>query len=429
MRGADVFARLLINALARRRGRKLLALTAVWIGVTLVVAMLALSIDVGDAMSREVLSFGANLRIEPLAASIPVRLGGRNLAEHEAPAYLDESRLDAVRTIFWRNNVLAVVARLWVDGRVNGRPAPLLGVPLAASPPEAGHDPLAVDARTAYGHWHVEGSWPHAANECLAGSTLATTAGVRSGDRVAVRIGDSEQDLTVTGTVATGDREDDAIVMPLQALQRLAGLTGRISEADVSALTTPENRLAEKFHQDPKSLTPAEYERWYCTPYPGSVAADIQKAVPGSAVRVVRKVTESQGAVLSRLGSLMLLLAMLTLLASCLSIAGVLTAAVIERRGEIALMQAIGAPRSGVLLLFLAEASVLGLAGGVLAAGSGALLAAGLVRAIFGAPPELHAAVLLLAPLLGVGTAWLGSIWPVWRTLGLDTAPLLHGGA
>jgi putative ABC transport system permease protein len=423
-----MFARLLVSALTRRRNRKLLAAAAIWLGVTLVVGMLALSVEVGDAMRREVLSFGANLRIEPVASAIAIRLGGHDLSDQERPAYLEQGELASLRTIFWRNNILSALPRLWAEGSVAGRSAPLLGVPFQAPPPHGRHDPLAVDARAAYPHWQVTGRWPGSPRECLIGAALAGRLGLRAGEAITVRVASSQENVRLVGLLATGGREDGALVMPLATVQRLAALAGRISEADVSALTTPENRLAERFHDDPGSLTPAEYERFYCTPFPGSVAADIQKGIPGSSVRVVRRVAESQGAVLGRLGSLMLTLAVVTLLACSLSVAGVLAAAVLERRGEIALMRALGAMRGSVVRLFLAETAALGLAAGLLAAGSGALLARLLVGAIFGARPEVPAAVLLLAPLLGVGTSWLGSAWPVWRALGEAPAPVLHGG-
>jgi len=77
------------------------------------------------------------------------------------------------------------------------------------------------------------------------------------------------------------------VIAPLTSVQKLTGLEGKISEAEITALTTPENKLAEKYRLDPKALASAEYERWSCTPYPGSVAANIQAAVPGSVARVV----------------------------------------------------------------------------------------------------------------------------------------------
>ena len=92
-----MFVRLLIKSLARRRSRKALAVLAVWIGVTLVIGLLALSLDVGDRMNRELRSFGANITLTPATAAIAVRVGGHRLAAAVEPAYLEETDLDKLK--------------------------------------------------------------------------------------------------------------------------------------------------------------------------------------------------------------------------------------------------------------------------------------------------------------------------------------------
>lgn len=402
-----MFSRLLIESLRRRGLRKLLAALSVWIGVTLVVALLALSLDVGDKMNRELRSFGANIKLEPASAAIPVRVGGHELASAVQPAFLQETQLVVLKSIFWANNILEVSPRLWTKANVQGRDCPLLGANLEKRSP----------------HWQLAGAWPSSADECLLGADLARELHLASGQTV--RVGDNN--LRIRGVVTTGGQEDAALIAPLAQVQRIAGLEGKISEADISALTTPENKLAEKYRLVPKSLTSAEYERWFCTPYPGSVAADIQKAVPGSAARVVRRVSESQGVVLKRIQGLVLLLGLLALLACTLSTMGVLTSAVLERRTEVALMRAIGAHGENILRLFLTEASLLGLAGGALAAVTGSWLGTWLVRAVFGSQAGTHAALWLLSPMLGLLTALAGSALPVAHTLNQNTAEVLHG--
>lgn len=385
--------RLLLESLARRRSRKVLAVLAVWIGVSLVVGLLTLGLDVGDKMNRELRAFGANIRLEPAGAAIPVRVGGHELAPAVGAAYLDETALAALTSIFWANNLLEVAPRLWVS--IGG--VPVLGMDLAHRPP----------------HWSISGAWPAAPDECLLGA-----------DRKALPPG---MPLRVTGVVATGGAEDGAVIASLSTVQTLAGLEGKISEADISALTTPENALAEKYRVQPASLTPAESERWSCTPYPGSVAAQIQEAIPGSVARVVRRVSESQGVVLTRLEGVLVLLGLLSVIACSLSVMGVLTSAVLERRTEVALLRALGAHGGDVLRLFMAEAGALGLLGGLLAGASGTLLGGWLVQAVFGGPAEPHRALLLVAPLLGALTALVASALPIAHTLRQEMAQVLHG--
>ena len=402
-----MFSRLLIESLRRRSSRKLLAGLSVWIGVTLVVALLALSLDVGDKMNRELRSFGANIKLEPASAAIPVRVGGHELTAAVQPSFMQETQLAALKSIFWANNIVDVSPRLWTKANVEGRDRPLLGVKLDKRPP----------------HWQLTGAWPSSADECLVGVDLARELHLTNGQTV--RFGDNN--FRISGVVVTGGPEDAALIASLTTVQQLAGLQGKISEADISALTTPENDLAQKYRLDPKSLTSAEYERWSCTPYPGSVAAGIQDAVPGSAARVVRRVSESQGVVLTRIQGLVLLLGLLALAACTLSTMGVLTSAVLERRTEVALMRAIGAHRENILRLFLTEAGLLGVAGGALAAATGSWLGAWLVHAVFGSQAETHVALWLLSPMLGLLTALAGSALPVAHTLKQNTAEVLHG--
>ena len=79
---------------------------------------------------------------------------------------------------------------------------------------------------------------------------------------------------------------------------------------------------------------------------------------------------------LGKLRVALLGLALVALLLACLGIANTMYTAVLERTKEIGVLKALGARSGDVLLLFLAEATGIGLAGGLV----GALVAAGLGR-------------------------------------------------
>jgi len=79
---------------------------------------------------------------------------------------------------------------------------------------------------------------------------------------------------------------------------------------------------------------------------------------------------------LGKLRVALLGLALVALLLACLGIANTMYTAVLERTKEIGLLKALGGRSRDVLLLFLAEALVIGLAGGIV----GALVAVGLGR-------------------------------------------------
>jgi putative ABC transport system permease protein len=79
---------------------------------------------------------------------------------------------------------------------------------------------------------------------------------------------------------------------------------------------------------------------------------------------------------LGRLRLALLGLAIVALLLACLGIANTMYTAVLERTKEIGVLKALGARSRDVLLLFVAEAAVIGIAGGLI----GTLAAVGLAR-------------------------------------------------
>lgn len=424
-----MFWRILSDSIVRRKSRKALAILAVSIGISLVVALLLLGLDAGDKMNRELSSFGANIKVLPVSSSIPVEIGDYELKTSKNVSYLEEKDFPKLKEIFWQNNILGIVPRLWTKAVVNGTQVPLLGVWLDHKTPTEGGEPFVTGASQVYKHWVLQGRWPSEGdpNACLVGRDLAKKLHISIGDKIKIDAKKASMSLAVSGIVTTGDKEDAAVIASMEIAQRLAGLEGKVSEADVSALTTPENKLAEKYRIDPKSLTPTEYDRWYCTPYPENVAMGIQETISNSAARVVRRVSETQGAVLTRIKGLLFFLAALTFMASALSIMGILASAVLDRRSEVALLQAIGAKRASIFTLFLVEVAILGIFGGLLGGVAGSWIGGWLIQAIFDSKPEPHMALILLAPFLGLFVSWIGSFFPVQKALGEDIAPVLHG--
>jgi putative ABC transport system permease protein len=423
-----LFLRVLWQSMFRRKRRKAAAVAAVWIGVTLISAFLCLSISVGDQMNRQMRSFGADIRIEPAGAAVPVRVGGYQLAPVVSHAYLPAGDIRKLKMgIFWKNNILGIVPRLETEAEDGTRTVSLLGVWFSHRMKLPGGD-FETGARSVYKDWSIRGRWPSSAGECLVGDDLARSLHVSLGDKLVLKAGSRRAIFRITGLLQTGGPEDGEVVASLHAVQGLAGLRGKLSRVDISALTTPEDDLVKRHHETPASLTPADYERWSCTAYAGGIALSAAKAFPGSVASVVRRVSLAKAELLKKIEKLMALLAVLIAIASVLSVAGVLASAVLERRGEAALLQAIGAKRWNVLMLFLAEAAMIGLTGGLLAALTGPFLGSTLIGAVFDAkvpPPFVSAAV---GPLIGVSIALFATFRPVLKTLSASTAEMLHAG-
>lgn len=427
-----MFFRLLLESFRRQRRRKLLAGVAILLGTTAVTAMLALATTIGDRIHKELAVYGANIVVYPKADLLDVKIGGMNVKPATGGAYLHETDLEKLKTIFWANNITGLSPELAFDAPVAGRAEtttiPVLGVWFH----HAFSDALTTGAIELHPWWKVNGSWPTAAGkgiEAVAGAALARRLKLHVGDRLSLG---SAGAVTVTGIASTGDAYDAKLLMPLEAAQGLAGLPNDVSRVDVSARTKPEDAFARK---DPDSLPAAQREIWYCRPYANSIAYQIREAIPGAQAEQVRRVEQSEGTVLERISGLMWLISAAALLAAGFAVSAAMATAILERRAEIGLMRSLGASRGGIAMLFYTETGLLA----VLAGGVGYVIGSGLAaflgaRIFVGDGPVVWAAVLnpVLLPVvvgLAVLVAVAGSTPSIRTALRMDPTAILRADA
>jgi putative ABC transport system permease protein len=192
----------------------------------------------------------------------------------------------------------------------------------------------------------------------------------------------------------------------------------------VSALTKPADALADR---DPKTLTPTEYDRWFCSPYISSISYQITEVLPGTDVHAIRRVADSEGKILSHVSALLWIVTLAALVGAGLAVAATSAAAILERRVEIGIMKAMGATNTSVSTLFLTEHLMLALIGGAIGFIFGAGLARFLGESVFGAPAAPR--IVLLPIILGLATvvALAGGLIPLRRAARFDPAPILRG--
>lgn len=407
-----MYTRLLVESLRRGTRRKLLAVTAVALGTLGATALAEVMLASGDRLAAELGSYGANLEM------VPAREGET----------LPVADLGAVRRIFWRNNIVALAPTLTPRVRMESAGTPQLVAPLVGTWFDHALEPeWKTGLPKTRPTLQVAGRWPTdategGAREAVLGRRLAEQLGLGQGGTLRTVLGDREETFQVVGVLTSGGEEDDQAFAPIAAVQRLAGQPGRFTHAEIFALTSPESRNKVS---DPKRMSVEEYETWYCTAFPSSIAFQINKALPRARTSVVYGVTEATADVLGRLRWVLAALAAVALAGAAVGVTAAMTATVLERRLEAGLMVAIGAPRGRVVFFFLSEAALLGGLGG-LAGGAAGLVAGRLLgNGVLGVAVPWLPILLPFAVLLGVTVAVLASAAPVIRALERYPADIL----
>jgi putative ABC transport system permease protein len=437
-----MFLRLVADSFTRRPRRKLLSMAALAMGMAVATAALSVSLDVGDRLAEEFRSLGANLLVTPQADSLPLEIGGVDYRPANAGSYLPEGDLGKLKTIFWRFNIMAFAPILQSPGQM------LVGNPQQPAPSDftdvdligtwSSHT-VAIPDGTSYvtgiektnPWWTVDGQWfTEGKDECVVGSQLAKRKNLQIGDKILLNVPDPVKKVqafapyVITGILSTGSSEENSIVVSLADAQKLARLPQVYRRLYVSALTKPEDAFARK---DPNTMSPAEYDKWYCTPYISAVAFQISEELKGTDVRVIRRVAEGEGNVLSRVRTLLWLVTFAALLAAALAVGASAAASVIERRTEIGLMKALGANSTLVGVLLASEQLLLAFVGGGMGYAVGIILARALGERIFGFTPEPKLFVLFIILALAALITLIGSAYPLRRASRYDPAPILRG--
>lgn len=438
-----MFARLVGESFVRNPRRKVLTAAALVLGMAVATATLTVALEVGDRMAREFRSLGANLLVTPQSDTLPLEIGGVDYRPVDEGAYLNEADLGKLKTIFWRHNILGFTPFLDVPAFVGDVPAnsdvralsavtnvTLVGTWYEHEVPVPDGTTFTTGLARTHPSWQIRGRWfGDNAKEAVIGANLAAKDPGKFSVGKTIDVASSPVSqvlvpLTITGIVSTGDSEDNAVLVPLSVAQQISNHSGQYRQLFVSALTKPADSLAAR---DPKSLTPTEYDRWFCSPYISSISYQIEHVIPGVDVHAIRKVADSEGRILTRVSTLFWIVTLAALIAAALAVGATSAATVIERRSEIGIMKAIGATNALVTSIFLAEQLMLAIAGGTIGFVLGAALARVLGSSVFGspAPPRL----VLLPVVLGLAAivALVGSLIPLRRAAHFDPAPILRG--
>jgi putative ABC transport system permease protein len=415
-----MFLRLVYESFRRQKRRKALAGVAITLGVAVATAMIAVATDIGDKISRELRSYGANLLVTPQEDTLDLQIGGVDLKPPADGTYLNEADLPKIRGTFWHHNIVGFAPMLPVNVEAEGRKLTLLGTYFSRKL-TFGKEHFVTGVRITHPWWKVEGTWPNdESQDVLVGESLAAKLALKPGDQIQI----GGQAHSISGILSTGGAEDTQIIAPLGLAQQILGKPGAVRRLYVSALAKPEDALARR---DPKTMNAELFDRWYCSPYVQSIAYQLQEAIPHSHAEQIRQVAQNEGRVLSRIKGLMLLVTLAALLASALAVSAAMATAIFERRSEVGLMKALGAGNASVAALFFVEAMLLALIGGAVGFAGGAVLARQIGRSIFDSKITIDPVLLPVILALAVMVTFAGSALAIRRAVKFDPVYALRG--
>jgi len=367
---SEMTRRIVFGSLRRRRGRVVVAICAIALGASLVVAALNLRYGIKERLARELRSYGANLVLVP-----------------RTEPFLKESDLVILEDKRLKDRIIGYAPFIHKVAKVGGKDVVLVG---------ARFSQLSKISQW----WQIEGRWPEKENEALIGTNAASKLGLRLGDRFSAVHKISQLSLSVTGLLHTGGAEEHQVLVRLETLQRLTLLDGFLTSVLVSS---PAGKELEE------------------------TVAILQKAWPQAEARTLLQVARAEEAILARLEIFLTLVSLLILTAAGLSVYATMSTAALERKVEMALMRALGGEERRVAWIFASEALGMGLIGGILGCAAGLLLSEIIGLSVFGSFifPSLLSLPIGLA--LGVGISLFCSLWVVRRILALQPAVVLRG--
>ena len=390
MKRSSMYLRMITASLARRKSRMLVALLAVTVGSTILAGLVMVYYDMPRQMGEQFLAYGANMIFVPSS---------------DSDGMTSEEIDDAVKQI--DGSVEGVISYCYESATINDAPIVVAGCDLAAT--------LETSP-----YWQIDGAPPEHKGEILAGLNQAAFFSLKVGDTVTVSYipsdvkaavegenlngeveGKVQKEFTVSGILDTGSTEEDYFFI---SEEDMVGLTGETLTYDVTELRVSAD--ADKLAQSVES---------------------IKQTVPGVTPQLVKRITESQTTVLSKLSALVLLVTIIMLALTMICVATTMTAVVTERRREIGLRKALGASDKSVMLEFMGEGLMLGLIGGLLGSVLGFGFAYLVSTNVFNSTITFLPALVPATVLAALAVTAIACIMPVRNATKVDPALVLKG--
>ncbi|KXB44362.1 hypothetical protein HMPREF3188_01257 [Tissierellia bacterium KA00581] len=393
-----MYLKMILSSFIRRKSRMFVALLAVVIGATIMSGLITIYFDIPRQLGKEFRSYGANFVCLPNEGKIT------------------QQDYDKLKTLIKDKNVVGIAPYRYETTKINQKPYILAGTDMDG-------------AKKNSPFWYIEGQWVKNGDEdnVMVGKEIAKTLGLSIGDKIKVEgvkhgksavassVSDSAQkskekntgddfyeaSLTVKGIVTTGGKEESFIFLNLEKLNKIVEDDTKIDSIECSI---------ESNHVELEKL-----------------AKDINKQIPNMIGSTVKRVTQSQDTVLSKLTALILLVNVVILILTIISVSTTMIAMIAERKKEIGLKKALGAHNKEIIMDFIGESVLLGLVGGFIGVILGFEFAQRVSLSVFGRTITFQYLLIPVIMLVSVLVTTIGSMIPVRKAIEIDPAIVLKG--
>ncbi|MBZ5569792.1 MAG: ABC transporter permease [Acidobacteriia bacterium] len=246
--------------------------------------------------------------------------------------------------------------------------------------------------------WWSVTAWPSAANSALIGTRAASVVSPDN-QPFTLRFEGRKLELTPAGTLRTGAAEDSRVYLGLKEFTAWTGV--QASSIEIGASGTPDEI--------------------------NGIISQLAQALPAAEVKPVRQIVEGEARVLGKTRAALLAAVAMIILTAALCVLATLTAWVLDRRRDFAIMKALGASERVVNGFFAAEAAALGAVGAVIGFAIGIGVAAWIGRVNFHAAVVPRFGVFPVVFAGSVAVALISAVLPIGLLRRVQPATILRG--
>ena len=359
-------------------------LLALGAGAAVTSALLNLQMDAKKRLTTEFRALGANVIIAPRQAN----------NESSAGATLDEGLLAQLPAEYEGKPIpavgfLYVIGEVAKEGSIHFEPAVIAGTE------GQGLTQIRPGRRTEY-LTNLEND-PEA---CEVGAKAAVQFKVHAGDLLQLKNQGKTASCKVFAVVATGGAEDTQVFTKLKTAQDFADLKERLSLIQLSVTATPDSVK--------------------------SFISSLSQRLPGASVNGIKQFAEAEGRIYNRISGLLSATVLLVLFLTSLCVMAGMSNVAVERKNDVGLMKAIGGSIRRVVRLFLTEAILLGIGGGLIGSAVGIIVSIWLGKAVFGVAAQPRWIVYPVSVTLTVLVS-IASAFPLRRLASIRPASVFRG--